>query len=180
MAVYQSTHTGSQIDSGVTKGLLVPTPSSVSDAGKVIAVNQSGNGYELQTQSGGMSNPMTTQGDIIIGGASGTPTRLAKGTSGQTLKSDGSSLQWVDGITYSFTYTFDIEDIEYRAEEPGQTWNEWVSGAYNFNNFMISNNKVVPSNGVGYVAVLQEFGESYVAVDPTDNISGGESYYIVI
>lgn len=34
---------------------------------------------------GGMTNPMTTLGDIIYGGASGTPTRLAKGTDGQVL-----------------------------------------------------------------------------------------------
>lgn len=34
---------------------------------------------------GGMTNPMTTAGDIIIGGASGTPTRLAVGTSAYVL-----------------------------------------------------------------------------------------------
>jgi hypothetical protein len=35
---------------------------------------------------GKMTNPMTTQGDILYGGSSGAPTRLAKGTSGQVLK----------------------------------------------------------------------------------------------
>jgi hypothetical protein len=38
---------------------------------------------------GGMSNPMTTQGDIIVGGASGTPQRLAAGTAGQVLTAHG-------------------------------------------------------------------------------------------
>jgi hypothetical protein len=33
----------------------------------------------------GMQNPMTTAGDIIVGGTSGAPTRLAKGTEGQAL-----------------------------------------------------------------------------------------------
>lgn len=33
----------------------------------------------------GMTNPMTTAGDIIYGGTSGAPTRLAKGTDGQVL-----------------------------------------------------------------------------------------------
>lgn len=33
----------------------------------------------------GMTNPMTTAGDVIYGGASGTPTRLAVGTAGQVL-----------------------------------------------------------------------------------------------
>jgi len=67
----------------ITTDKAVPIPTT-SDSGKVVAVNSSGE-YELQTQSGGMTNPMTTQGDIIYGGSSGTPTRLAKGTAGQVL-----------------------------------------------------------------------------------------------
>lgn len=50
---------------------------------------------EIQV-SGGMSNPMTSQGDVIIGGASGTPTRLAKGTAGQvlTMNSGATAPEW--------------------------------------------------------------------------------------
>lgn len=33
-----------------------------------------------------MNNPMTTAGDVVYGGASGAPTRLAVGTAGQVLK----------------------------------------------------------------------------------------------
>lgn len=36
----------------------------------------------------GMTNPMTTQDDIIVGGSSGTPGRLAKGSDGQVLTVD--------------------------------------------------------------------------------------------
>ena len=36
-----------------------------------------------------MANPMTTGGDVIYGGASGAPTRLANGSSGQVLTSAG-------------------------------------------------------------------------------------------
>lgn len=36
-----------------------------------------------------LTNPMTTGGDLIYGGASGVPTRLANGSSGQLLKSNG-------------------------------------------------------------------------------------------
>lgn len=45
-----------------------------------------------------MNNPMTTQDDIVIGGASGAPTRLAKGTDGQRLTVDPSThhLVWAD------------------------------------------------------------------------------------
>lgn len=42
----------------------------------------------------GMSNPMTTAGDIIKGGASGTPERLAIGTDGYLLASNGTTVAW--------------------------------------------------------------------------------------
>lgn len=35
--------------------------------------------------TGALTNPMTTGGDIIYGGASGVPTRLANGSNGQVL-----------------------------------------------------------------------------------------------
>jgi hypothetical protein len=46
---------------------------------------------------GKMTNPMTTEGDIVYGGTSGTPTRLGKGTGSQYLamKSDGSIPEWI-------------------------------------------------------------------------------------
>ena len=47
---------------------------------------------QVNTMLGSLSNPMTTGGDIIYGGASGTPTRLANGNAGQTLTSNGSTL----------------------------------------------------------------------------------------
>lgn len=40
---------------------------------------------------GTLTNPMTTGGDVIYGGASGTPTRLANGSDGQVLTSQGST-----------------------------------------------------------------------------------------
>lgn len=44
----------------------------------------------IQTQiDGKMTNPMTTGGDVIYGGASGVPTRLANGSNGQVLTSSG-------------------------------------------------------------------------------------------
>jgi len=48
---------------------------------------------DLQTAlDGKMTNPMTTGGDVIYGGASGAPTRLANGTAGQVLQSNGTTL----------------------------------------------------------------------------------------
>jgi len=47
--------------------------------GQVVTYN--GSAWEPATpSSGGMANPMTTAGDIIIGGAAGEPSRLAAGT----------------------------------------------------------------------------------------------------
>lgn len=45
---------------------------------------------------GGFSNPMTTLGDIIYGGASGVATRLGLGTAGQVLKvnSGANGIEW--------------------------------------------------------------------------------------
>jgi hypothetical protein len=45
-------------------------------------------------QSSGMTNPMTTSGDTIYGGASGTPTRLGIGTTGQVLTVAGGLPSW--------------------------------------------------------------------------------------
>lgn len=44
----------------------------------------------------GMSNPMTTAGDIIVGGASGAPTRLPKGTDGQIMKMVSGAPAWAN------------------------------------------------------------------------------------
>lgn len=42
----------------------------------------------VRTIGGALVNPMTTQDDIIVGGAAGAPSRLAKGTDGQVLTVD--------------------------------------------------------------------------------------------
>ena len=41
---------------------------------------------DVSDAGGGLTNPMTAAGDVIYGGASGTPTSLAVGTAGQVLK----------------------------------------------------------------------------------------------
>ena len=46
---------------------------------------------------GGLTNPMTTAGDIIVAGASGAPARLAKGTEGQVLKMVAGLPAWAEG-----------------------------------------------------------------------------------
>lgn len=47
---------------------------------------------QVNTMLGTLANPMTTGGDIIYGGASGVPTRLANGTVNQVLTSSGTTV----------------------------------------------------------------------------------------
>lgn len=51
---------------------------------KLKRTNSSGVDVDIE----GLTNPMTTAGDVIYGGASGTPTRLAVGTAGQVLRTN--------------------------------------------------------------------------------------------
>lgn len=51
-----------------------------------------------------MFNPMTAVGDITIGGAAGSPARLAKGTVGQILTSQTTGIAWMDNPAY-YLYT---------------------------------------------------------------------------
>lgn len=52
-----------------------------------------------------MTNPMTTQGDMIYGGASGTPTRLALGTSGYILQAGATTPSWFNLFGTANTFT---------------------------------------------------------------------------
>ncbi len=59
------------------------------EQGTNVAIADDGSGNITISVPGVLSNPMTDEGDLIIGGASGTPTRLAAGTSGDVLTSNG-------------------------------------------------------------------------------------------
>lgn len=57
-----------------------------------IALNKGGTGQTTKTAAFDALQPMTTGGDIIYGGASGTGTRLANGSAGQVLTSGGTTV----------------------------------------------------------------------------------------
>lgn len=65
------------------------------------------NGVDL---SAGLSNPMSTLGDIITGGASGTPGRLAVGAEGEVLTVTGGEPVWAAAASSSdiTTTTYDF------------------------------------------------------------------------
>lgn len=52
-----------------------------------------------------VKNPMTTAGDIIVGGTSGAPARLAMGAANKVLKvnSGGTAVEWGDDASASYT-----------------------------------------------------------------------------
>ena len=65
-------------------------------SGQVLTVS---GGAAVWAAPTGFANPMSAQGDLIIGGVSGAPTRLARGTNGQILSVSGSTLAWIDAPT---------------------------------------------------------------------------------
>ena len=64
------------------------------EAGTNVSITKSSGKLVISSTDTGMLNPMTDVGDLIIGGTSGAPTRLAKGYQGQVLKVGASSLEW--------------------------------------------------------------------------------------
>lgn len=65
------------------------------DDGKLYFKNDAGTETEI-TNVVYMTNPMTTAGDIIYGGASGTPARLAAGTEGYVLTMGATNPAWAE------------------------------------------------------------------------------------
>lgn len=74
----------------------------VGSNGQVLGVS---GGVPTWTSDTGLTNPMTTQGDLIVGGASGVPARLAKGTANQVLSMDGTGTNEVWATPLSATMT---------------------------------------------------------------------------
>ena len=62
---------------------------AVSYSGTALPLANGGTSATTKSAAFNALSPMTTGGDLIYGGASGTGTRLANGTSGQVLKSNG-------------------------------------------------------------------------------------------
>jgi len=71
-----------------------------------LPIANGGTGQTTKSPAFDALSPMTTSGDIIFGGASGTGTRLANGTSGQVLQSGGgaSAPSWVTAASGGKNY----------------------------------------------------------------------------
>ncbi len=84
-------HTGGALEyKTLTAG---PNVTITPAAGSITIASTGGGG------GGGMSNPMTTAGDTIHGGASGTPVRLAIGSVGQVYTATSGAPAWAATVT---------------------------------------------------------------------------------
>lgn len=73
------------------------------DSAATIALNNGGTGQTTKAPAFDALSPMTTGGDLIYGGASGTGTRLANGSAGQFLQSAGTTAAptWATRVSFS-------------------------------------------------------------------------------
>ena len=82
-------------------------------------------------ESAGMQNPMTAAGDIIVGGTSGAPSKLAKGSNGSLLGVNSSgNLAYTTGLPYTTTAptAANTEGIKIAvlSSEPATKYSGWL------------------------------------------------------
>lgn len=85
-AVSASRYVGATASGAPTTGTFITGDWIITLAGSLYICTSGGSpGTWSQISSSGLTNPMTTDGDMILGGSSGTPTRLAKGSDNYVL-----------------------------------------------------------------------------------------------
>jgi hypothetical protein len=72
-------------------------------AGQVLKVNSGATAPEWATDATGMTNPMTTTGDVIYSSSGSTPDRLGIGTAGQVLTVAGGVPSWATAASGGMT-----------------------------------------------------------------------------
>lgn len=142
---------------------------------------------EVEAGSSGMENPMTTAGDIIVGGEDGTPTALPIGTAGQVLKVGANGPEWgadSAGMTNPMTTAGDmiggsIEGTPYRIPKGtqgqvltmGASFPEWQTpssgGAEHlyWHSVILRNDNVEASAGPNYVLFIAIINTTSTAID---------------
>lgn len=81
----------------------VTSTGSVTQYSGIVPITKGGTGQTAKTAAFDALQPMTTGGDLIYGGASGTATRLPNGSAGQVLQSNGTTLapSWAPAVVAS-------------------------------------------------------------------------------
>ncbi len=95
----------SQTGNGAISALPAWAQISTADLTGTLAIGHGGTGQVTAAAAFNALSPMTNGGDLIYGGASGVGTRLANGTAGQLLQSNGTTLAptWVAAPTGTVT-----------------------------------------------------------------------------
>lgn len=82
-------------DHSVTISNAYTLPTGLGTNGQALMTYGDGGTYwGTVSGGGGMTNPMTSAGDLIVGASGGTPARLGIGANGTYLRSNGSSASW--------------------------------------------------------------------------------------
>lgn len=143
-----------------------PTPAT-SDNSTTLATTA----FVKAQPSTGMSNPMTTQGDLIVGGSSGTPSRLAAGSSGYVLTSNGAGAtpSWAAASSGGGGYT------------PG-TVPTVVQVAYSVNGGNSATFSVAPTSGNLLVAMCSNPASGTAGSGWTNQAqnTGGTDFYLIL
>jgi hypothetical protein len=163
-----------------TTSYTVKMPSAQGGATTYLENDGSGN-LSWATVTAGMTNPMTTQGDIITGGASGAPQRLGLGTTEYVLAAGATDPYWTIEGTKAGYPTDTV--IVGRTKPAGLTGvqntiigdcaNAITSSTDNFAAGKLALNSLTTSTTIGHVAIGRNALSSY-------NSAGGSSSVIAI
>lgn len=102
----QGTSAVAVTSAGTSGQPLLSGGASADPAYGTLAIGAGGTGQTTKAAAFDALSPMTTSGDIIYGGTSGTGTRLAKGTDGQVLTLASGIPSWAAGGSGSNTVVF--------------------------------------------------------------------------
>lgn len=144
----------------LTRALDYDTPSDINNTGAIPVVNGTVNGTTSWVETAQvvtvgttplvfvqfsvnpstiLTNPMTTSGDTIYGGAAGVPTRLANGTNGQFIQSTGGISAPVWASPFQFYISSKVSTISSAvtsgsfvtfSNSPALSFTPTVSGTY--------------------------------------------------
>lgn len=139
---------------------LISGGASANPAWGVLALGGGGTGATTKAGAFDALSPMTTSGDVIYGGASGTGTRLAKGSNGDVLTLASGVPSWAapsSGGTKNYVFA---------KNEDGGT--EWLNGTGSFKTMILETE--ITDVGGNYNTTTGEF---------TNDASGHASVYTI-
>lgn len=164
---YIGTTTTALTDGATTNPITIGGESITAVAGNVVFYGDDefvfdGTTWE-QFGSVGFANPMTTNGDIIVGGTNGEANRLPKGTAGQVLKATASGVEWANEIP-----TVAIALTQVISQDPLEV--QLTNEQYN----IVANNKqvIIDTSALGaepstvWTKVLEDSGGNYTLAIP--------------